>query len=161
MNGTDVRTIDLYAPAMPDLPPEWDPGDETLDALREQIRPDPRTGLETPAHWRAREQLAGDRWFLLRNIWNWRSGGLGRSGAQEPYFTYGGIERPFNGLDDIYGVIQAQLPDDEQLAAGLMRDFWRLGAIEPIEPARARWLALRILGKTGRNLYPQLLNRGY
>jgi hypothetical protein len=158
MTTTDIRTVELYAPRLADLPQAWEPADdEALPRLAEALRPDPATGLASPAQWASRQRLAAGRWFLLRNTHHWRSGRSGRSGAVEPYFTYAGIERPFSGIDDIHHLIREHLHIGEETARAMVGNWLKLGAIEPIEPERARWYALRILAKTGRNLYPQLV----
>ena len=156
---TDVHTVDVFTARPQDLPPEWEPEDrDQLAELRERLRPDPRFGLTSPAQWRLRTHLAGDRWFLLKNVWGWKSNGRGRSGAVEEYFTLGGVERPFNGLDSIYGLFRDRLT--EEGASALFGDALKLGAIEPISPTRARRLSLRILAKTGVDLYPRLWTGG-
>lgn len=151
---SDVRLVDLYTALPYDLPVDWQPDDDRLDRLASLLKPSTSIGLSTDEQWRMRTRLASSRYFLLRNVWNWSSGARGRTGVVETYFTLGGIERPFNGIDRIYATLTDGLALDGDVAKRLIESAWKLGAIEPITPARARSLALRILAKTGVDLFP-------
>jgi hypothetical protein len=131
--------IDPRALILADTPPEWQALEaEAIALLR------PALGLLTPAQAAQLARVQRSRWFLLRN--RGKEGyafRCGRCGAVHEYFTLHCIERPFNGLTQVVGVLTQRLgPKDT--------DFFSvaLGAIEPIERDRARqtYERLRLLG---------------
>jgi hypothetical protein len=129
----------------------------TPEELESMLEPD-KWGALSQAQWRVRELIARQRWYILRNVWHWKSSGQygGRAGAVEVYYTIGGKPAPFNGLDRIYAVLRdiagADDPDatelQKSLPDALWREAWKLGAIEPISRKRARFYALDIYTKT-------------
>lgn len=163
LEGPSVDFFGLASPAS-----EWErPLEEILEEMTGErlstaevvslLEPD-RWGALSHAQWRVRELIARQRWYVLRNVWGWKSSGQygGRVGAVEPYYTIGGKVAPMNGLDAVYAVIRdvcgADDPDATKLQASLpdalWREAWKLGAIEPITRKRARQYALEIYART-------------
>jgi hypothetical protein len=123
-------TLDPLAPVLPDLPPEW-------DAIPPEIlaRLAPRGGILTPAQRRELDRIARARWFLIRNEGSWR---CRRCGAVHAYLTWGCVERPWNGLNEVVGLLR-QVEGRDLTLSGV-----RFGTIVPITEVQARALIERM-----------------
>lgn len=140
--------VDFLSLSLGNGPSEWPEVDPELIEL---LRPDPVYGLITPEQLRRREEIAGTRWYVLRNIHRFRSKDTKRV---EDYFTVGGVMRPFHGLAAIYAVLADILPA-QQLPLEALETVVRYGAVEPISAQRAAMLRLEILRRTGRDVRPR------
>lgn len=150
--GADIQISDLYLPD-PDVP-EWEPPKEhELEAMLV----DPKTGLLSQKGWSLRRGMAQSRWFLVRNVEGFTAKGQVRPAM---YFTKHGVERPFQGLESIFGIYVDQAeryvelledPDVDalDLAGELFRRAWKIGAIEPITRRKAIELNTRIMRRGG------------
>lgn len=140
--------FDPRLPVLPDMPPEWG---EVPEEILEMIIPRRMTvidgvetntrGILTPDQARKLDEIAAGRWFLLRNDgptgYRLRCANCGR---KHLYFTLACIERPFNGLQQIVGLMRQY--DAAKNEVGL--DCVRLGTIEPITAKKALKLRQKI-----------------
>lgn len=141
--------LDPGALILPNQPREWETiPPELLAALTPQVidRVTDQWGKVhyfhpvrcfTPEQTRQIDAIARGRWFLLRNIWRQQcyNRKTGRGCRQiHDYFTFGCVERPFNGLTEIIGLLR-QRSGHEVTFSGMA-----LGDIEPITAEKARAL---------------------
>lgn len=151
-----MSTVDVLALPSAADPAEWRDVllEESLAARRAVEGDDDkrlrRMGFAPTWERELRDVAAGRRFFLLRNIWHWGAPATGRT---ETYFTYGGIERPFCGLDEIYGLFEQRM-QESMAAGGMVVDACLLGAIEPISQRRALTLYRAIRFRTQTDLRP-------
>lgn len=134
-------TIPIHELVLPDQPDVW----KALTAEQIAIANERNEyGLLTRRAAAMRKQAQMDRWFLIRNVWNWKS----RNGRVERYFTTSGIERPYHGIWSIFAAYNDIVQDDE-LTATITMEAHRIGAHEPISVAKAQQLYDRIRHKLG------------
>lgn len=149
--GGEISFSDLYLPN-PDVP-EWDPPKE--HELEAMIAGEDM--LVSPKGWALRRGMAKSRWFLVKNVEGFTAKGQMRPAM---YFTKHGVERPFQGLESIFGIFVDQAekyielledPDVDALtlAQELFRRAWKIGAIEPIGRRKAIELNTRIMRRGG------------
>lgn len=123
--------IDPLNPILPpDAPPEWAAIPAELLA-----RLAPRGGILTPWQRRELDRIARSRWFLIRNEGGYR---CRRCRAVHAYLTWGCVERPFNGLNEVVGLLR-QAEGRDLTLSGV-----RFGTIVPISETKARELIERM-----------------
>lgn len=132
-----AATIDIRKMVLPTGPSEWETIEpEVLAGLK--VGP---TGLLTPDQWRTMQGIWGRRWFLLRAdtglVSRCRRPGCGR---MHRYVTLGCIPRPWNGITELFGVLEAEY------GAGY-NQIVRFGDIVPITREDARKLYGQIRAK--------------
>jgi hypothetical protein len=127
MVDTRSMQLDVRSIVLPENPAEW----PVVDAETRQLLT-PKNGLYTPEQVRLIRQLAARRWFFLKNTGPhgeaWR---CGRCKQLHDYFTLHCIERPFNGLSHLLGVMRQRIAEDDVFSAV------ELGMVEPITRERA------------------------
>lgn len=152
-----MSNLDVSRLVLPDVPPEWDVlPRELLAAIKPQtisqvtdqfgkvhyFRP---ITCFTPEQTRQIDAILAGRWFLLRNIWSWkcynRKTGKGCKQVHR-YFTWGCVERPFNGLTEIVGLMKKER--EHARARDLEFSGLALGDIVPITPHKAQELIDRM-----------------
>lgn len=98
-----AATLDVRKLVIPGAPSEW----ETVDAeVLAGLKPDAR-GLLTLDQWRAIRRIWGRRWFLLRADTGLCSR-CTRCSQRHTYVTLGCLPRPWNGITELFGVLEAQ-----------------------------------------------------
>lgn len=144
-----MTKLDLSQLLLPDNPSEWREVDvETALAANERNE----FGLLTRKAVEIRREIMESRWYLVRNLFNWKS----RNGRVERYFTTAGIERPYQGLWAVYAAYQNIVQDDE-LAYTITLNAHRIGAHEPITIEKAQQLYDRIRYKLGLRGLPKAI----
>lgn len=133
---TVLTPADLMRPILVDPPPQW----QTIPVeLYNQLIPDRKFYL--PEEARLLDRILAADWLLLRNSWHFK---CGRCNNVHEYFTAACIERPFNRLSAIWGLIK----DKEAEGYGdLILSGMSLGTIEPITRDEAKRLAWKIAFK--------------
>lgn len=140
-----MTTLPILEPMLPDTPDVW----RALTAEQIAIANErDEYGLLTPGAMAVRKQAEMDRWYLVRNVFNWKSGKQGREGHIEGYFTTAGIERPYHGIWGIYAGYRSLVQNDD-LAATMTLEGHQIGAHEPISIEQAQELYDRIRAKLG------------
>lgn len=153
-----IGKADLLLPVLPGGPREWDVS-EALIERSVQLMPDDPTGLLLhPDAWAARQEIAAQRWCLVRNEPGNEPARSALTNVKTPYFTYLGIERPWNGLDEIGAWLFDELdpentePTTAELVTAILGQWLSIGRIEPISTDRARELSLAIFMKSRGNV---------
>jgi len=140
-----MTMIPVLSPVLPDNPDTW----RTLDERELRIATETdENGLLTRRAMAMRQRMLDDRWYLVRNVFNWQSSAQGRQGAVESYFTIAGIERPHRGIWGVYAALES-ITQDSELARTLTMNAQQIGAIEPITTEKARELYDRIRARVG------------
>lgn len=121
---------------------------EAEDAQTKRLR---ALGVLPPWETEYATMREGQRYFLLRNTWRRKSRGTGRV---ETYYTLGGTERPFCGLDGIYELIRERVGNEADAVTEVFQAL-ELGEIEPISRERAVGLYDRIYLATGYDIRPR------
>ena len=149
----DIGPADLLLPVIPGSPREWEAPEELIERAHETV-PDSLGTLYTEEAWQARQLIAARRWLLVRNEPANEPARSEATGRKETYFTYLGIDRPWNGLDDVGAWLIDELdsdntdPSTEELVAAILGSWESLGRIEYIDDAKARELSMRIFMKS-------------
>ena len=144
-----MTVIPVMQPILADQPDVWRA--LTDEQLRLAFETDEH-GLLTRRAMGVRKDAMLDRWYLIRNIYGWKS----KNGRVETHFTVAGIERPYHGPWGVYAAFQ-QITQDSETARTMTLDAHEIGAIEPITTAQARALYDRIRVRVGQraNLGPR------
>jgi hypothetical protein len=130
-----AATLDVRKLVLPSGPSEW----ETVDAeVLAGLKPDAR-GLLTPDQWRTMQSIWGRRWFLLRADTGLCSR-CTRCHVFHRYVTLGCLPRPWNGITELFGVLEAEYGEG-------YTQVIRFGDIVPITRADAFRLYEQIRGK--------------
>lgn len=156
----DIDPSALLLPVIPGGPREWDAPEHLIEQASETV-PDTHGLLLTEEAWNARQLIAARRWLLIRNEPLNEPTRSEVTGRKETYFQYQGIDRPWNGLDDVgawlFDLIDPDNtdPTTAEVIAGIIGTWQGLGRIEYISDAKAKELSTRIFLKTRRqvNLY--------
>lgn len=142
MRKTDLLN-DLY---IPDRPPQWQ--EIPVELARALAKP-----VLTPAEARKLRQILAADWLLLRNVYGFK---CRQCGAKHAYFTRMCVERPFNRLNALVGLIQEMSQTDEVRARKqtlAVREHlisgMQIGTIDPITPQEAQRLLAAIEAKRG------------
>jgi len=149
-----IGKADLLLPVVPGGPREWDASEALIERAMQSMPDDPTGLLLHPDAWAARQEIAAQRWLLIRNEAGNEPARSSESGRKETYFTYLGVERPWNGLDEVGAWLFDTIDPDntEPTTAELVRSIigtWQsLGRIEYISVARAKELSLAIFMKS-------------
>lgn len=113
-------------------PPEWQ---AVPDEIRRRLVA--ARGFYLPEEARLLDRILRADWLLLRNAHRFR---CGRCNGVHDYFTLQCVERPFNRLSALGGLIRQQ-PEGTR---DLLLDGLSLGAIVPISAAEAERLVWTI-----------------
>lgn len=130
-----TAVLDIRKMVIPGGPSAWETvAAETLAGLK--VGP---TGLLTPDQWRTMQGIWGRRWFLVRADTGLCSR-CTRCGQRHTYVTLGCVPRPWNGITELFGVLDAAHgPGYNQIV--------RFGDIVPLTRADACKLYEQIRGK--------------
>ena len=129
--------------------PDWDP---IARDLAERLKQD-QYGIRTKEQQKRIDEIRAASWLLLTNEHRAK---CGRCGKIHPYITLGCIERPFNGLDELYSFEtsnareQGLIRGENVILSESHVQSMRIGAPEPISRKVAKRLILRIRAKLGR-----------
>lgn len=135
--------MDLRKPVLADNPSEWD---EIPSDILHYLTP--RNGMYTPIQMALLNKIAANRWFLIRNELGARAK---YSRRVEPYLTTLGIERPFNGLNELILFLSQY---DPAIRAKLLSGM-KAGTIVPISKERA-YRNIRRIREKGLLIYPDV-----
>lgn len=128
---------DVVDPFLKDLPPEWQGIPPELKAHLM-----PRRGILLKEEWEHLERVMRSEWLLLVNYWHFR---CKRCNQIHTYYTKGCIEKPFNRLNAIVGLIKDK---EAELNGDLVLDGISLGTVVPIREADATRLRYKIMFRT-------------
>lgn len=137
-----MTSIPLLSPVLPDQPDVWK---ELTAAQIAAANEKDEYGNLTREAMVVRQEAVNQRWYLVRNVFNWKSG---RTGRIERYFTTTGIERPYQGLYGIYAAYN-DIVQNSELTQDITMEAHQIGAHEPISIEKAQSLYDRIVARTG------------
>lgn len=121
-----TAAIDVRKLHLPTGPVEWEAvAPEVAASLHAP------TGILTPQQWATLQGIWGRRWFLLRADTGLCSR-CTRCGQAHTFLTMHCIPIPFNGITELFGVIEKQYGTDTA------HEVVALGQIEPITRGKAR-----------------------
>lgn len=150
-----ITASDLMLPVIPGAPREW----EAPESLIEQaVETHPQTPLLlTTEAVEARQAIAANRWYLVRNTPLGEPARSAETGRKETYFTCLGVDRPWNGIDELSVWLLKEMdphntqPTMAEAIQTLIGVWCDAGKIEYISDAKARELSLKIkLKSNGR-----------
>jgi hypothetical protein len=153
--GAVLTAADLMVPVLPGGPKEWDAPD---DLIERSIETHPRTPLLlTTEAIEARQIIASHRWYLVKNEPLNEPARSSETGRKETYFTCLGIDRPWNGVDELSVWMLSEMdpentqPSMSEVVTALIGQWFDMGRMVEISEAKARELSLRIkLKSNGR-----------
>jgi len=133
-----AATLDIRKLHLPTGPSEWEAVDpEVLASLHAP------TGILTPEQWQTIQGIWGKRWFLVRADTG-KCSRCRRCGAFHRYITLGCIPRPWNGITEIFGVLEKSFGRDtvwETVRFGDIVPITRADALKLYEQIRAKGLS--------------------